>query len=442
MPVVFNQNNRVLPPNARAADVARATLQVVLPIQARKYDAAFQVNGYSGIIYSYLTAGLQCACQSKRSAITTRLNEEGKASPGLINEMLTANPDFGVRPYAQKTRVTPAYEATLHDGKSSFLEVSLGNDLPAPVPLATLFDDDDLDASNRNFGGFLSRTDQNSGDINANVTLEVDPETEASSLMSSFDESILGHSDVACPVCYGSGYVGGFEIYGGFRKVFNFQHPGVTLPAEAVINVHEEIPSIQSSIVSWREVFPVGVCGVDAFRLWDVDRQVYGFTTYIDEVLISAEAQLRLYCDGKPHTIKLVFQTETKFTHLELQLVQTDMLANFELPKLTKSSNMNLRDATDAFTVNLSPRVPYIKALDVIVESTFGKALQVKSVTGWNDRKFTTLGWDVEVRPTQPQELFSLLPRRRLKATMNKKSSVNVDNSSPNAGISGGYTRT
>ena len=212
--------------------------------------------------------------------------------------------------------------------------------------------------------------------------------------------------------------------------------------ADAVINVDEEIPSIETSTVSWTATLPSGPQGIDAFRLWNIDKQLFGFQTFVDDVLISAEAQLLKYCDGLPHTIGLVFTKATKFTHLELQVNQTEMTANFELPKLGKSSNTNLRDATDPFSVNLSPRIPFVKTLDVLVESTFGKALQVKSVIGWNDRNRTTLGWDIEVRPTQPQELFFLLPRRKLVATMNKKSSVNIDNSSPNARSAGGFSRT
>ena len=82
--------------------------------------------------------------------------------------------------------------------------------------------------------------------------------------------------------------------------------------ADAVINVDEEIPSIETSTVSWTATLPSGPQGIDAFRLWNIDKQLFGFQTFVDDVLISAEAQLLKYCDGLPHTIGLVFTKATK----------------------------------------------------------------------------------------------------------------------------------
>jgi hypothetical protein len=147
-------------------------------------------------------------------------------------------------------------------------------------------------------------------------------------------------------------------------------------------------------------------------------------TIRIDNTVITSAAAVSTYCDGRPHEVSFEWPSEVDFTHFEFQVNLSTEEVLFELPRLSKSSVQNLREATNPFSVNLSPVVPYIKALDVIVESTFGKALHVKDVTGWNEKRNSTLGWDVEVRPTQPQELFRMLPRRKPLATMNKKSIV------------------
>ena len=131
-----------------------------------------------------------------------------------------------------------------------------------------------------------------------------------------------------------------------------------------------------------------------------------------------------MYATGRPITIQLSFPEMTEFTHLEIQYGQSLMPANFELPNLTKNSNVSLREQTDHFTIHLSPRIPMVDTLDIIVESTSSKVLQVKGVTGTNDRRFTNLWWDIDVRPCQPQELFYLLPRRQPIALLNKPNLV------------------
>lgn len=420
MPIVQRSNTRVLPPNARSADVARATINAAIPIQNRKTDAAFQVNGYTGVLYSYLVTGTKCACQSKKQSVVTRLDEGGHASQTDINAMLTGNGNFGVRPYADKQPETVAYVTQRSQGKS-ILEVNLAGHLDRPVPLSSLFDDEDVASNDRFTSGLPDRIDLTGGNIHGTLEIASDPNLSVHSLLTDFDTSLLGHSDVSCPICFGSGYIGGFDILHGYRRVLNFQHPNIVLPAVAVIGAELDIPNITTSIVSWPVSFPAGCSSVDAFRLWNDTKQVFGFKTTVDGETVLTQQGLAKYCDGKEHVVELTFPDQEVFTHLEIQINQSDFSANFELPKLAKGSTQSLREVTDPFTVFLSPRVPYIKSLDVIVESTFGKALQVKTVTGLNDKRYSTMGWEVDVRPTQPQELFSMLPRRRPLETINTR---------------------
>ena len=429
MPIISRTNNRVLPPNARTADVARETLNRAIPIQNRKTDAAYQVNGYGGVLYSYLTSGLKCACQAKAKAVNTRLDKEGKASPEAINEMLTTSGGFGIRPYAQRKANTPAY-AEQRAQRGGILEVNLTGHSAQPVSIQSLFDHDDLQGANRYTDGRPDIIDFDPDNTSASLLVEHDTSTDVRGLITDFDTSLLGHSDVNCPICFGSGYVGGYDVLHGYRKVLNFQDKTIILPATALIAVEKDIPTLTTDRVSWNVTLPAGSVGVDAFRIWNDVTQVSGFKVTIDGHLISSDNSILGFCDGKVHLLAVQFNQEVTFTHLELQVNQSDFSANFELPKLSKGSTQSLRDATEAFTISLSPRVPTIKTLDVIVESTFHKALQVKTVTGLNDRHFTTMGWEVDVRPTQPQELFSLLPRRKPLESMNTRRMV-ISNPNP-----------
>jgi hypothetical protein len=307
------------------------------------------------------------------------------------------------------------------------------------VPLASLFDESDLDTSTRTpLGSLQDRPSTATGqdaDV-ATVLFEDDPDA-ASNRLSDFDGGLFGYTDISCPCCFGSGFLGGYSILSGKRVILNFQDPTTILPATAVILVEKEIPPILSTSAAWVVLLPAGTESVDALRLWNVTTPVNTGTISVDGVPLTKQAELLLYCDGRPHSISVNFSDTTEFTHLEIQLNQSTFPANFELPKLNKGSNVTLRETTDPFSISLSPRIPAVKTMDVIVESTFGKALQVKSVTGLNTRQLSTMGWEVEVRPAQPQELFWMLPRR-LPTSFANKTPIVRDNASPNQS----FTRT
>lgn len=118
MPLVHRTNNRVLPANARAVDVARSSIQRIAPTQARRYDAAFQVQGYHGILYTRLTSGTPCSCCNRQQTALdqVRLDDSGKADAGTINALLTGQ-DFGPRPLGQVA-------ATSKQAKASMLEIA------------------------------------------------------------------------------------------------------------------------------------------------------------------------------------------------------------------------------------------------------------------------------------------------------------------------------
>lgn len=430
MPIRQPSNRRVLPSNAKVVRTAREALHRVIPTQIRKYDAAFQVNGYSGILYHRLTTGLPCACQSKSKAVHSRLDADGKASQGDINRMILGAP-MGVSSYASR-------EKDPMDG--NYLEVKLG---PSPAIKPKIlsggygFQGDILEGS-----GLWSLDDvdelgtprpvETIGLDRRSISSEVPaPDVvvpEAVETETAFDPFLHGYSEVSCPICFGSGFVGGFQPLGGWRKVLTFQDPGMVLPAESEINVEEAFPSITTKTASFQNVqLPFGVQYVDAFRVWNKGTIVPVGTVRCDSTVLTKEDSIGALCDGRPHTLQFEWSAPVTFTHIELQLGYTTNCANFELPKTSLSGNQSVLEATDPFQVVLSPRVPIVSPMDVLVESTLGKVLQVTSVPQWVDSARTVLGWECDVRPVQPMELFCTLPRRSPTQVFNTRTGV-VDN--------------
>lgn len=408
MPIKFLGNNRVLPNNVRAADVARASVDRIIDVQNRKYQAAFQVQGYEAILYNALSHGTPCACHTVNHSLTPAsvLNEQGKATQETINGMLTGG-DFKIKVYG--IRPTRRDEPLPEGALPSMWEVD--NDAP-PDPVLG------LTSKRGRIGQPLDVYGTSEDDPRVGTVIEdgVGPngpaDLDINGLIRDFDASGFGLTDVSCPMCFGTGYLGGFSVFNGWRKVLNFQHPGAFFNGNAV-NVDEAVPYVDTDYVRFDNVLiPLHCVGVDAFRVF-ANRLIVGAEVGIDGEGLKDQIDVLRYADGKPHTIELQLDERVRFTHLELQLNQSDKSALFEFPKTSKSSAQNLLEATTPFTITMSPMIPYVQSKDIVVDSTMGKVFQVTTVNNWNDRRFHTLGWECEVRAVQPAELYDLLPRRR-----------------------------
>jgi hypothetical protein len=216
----------------------------------------------------------------------------------------------------------------------------------------------------------------------------------------------FGYTDSSCPVCFGSGYIGGFNVFRGWRTVLVPYEPSALLPPEATLELQDKPASVECTECSWVNVrLPLGVVSVDRIQVFHDDRPVPGSQLHVDGVPITSDAQFLGFCDGRPHLLRVSLTETGRISHLEIQLNQSEQSANFELPRQTKNSNMGLLERTDPFQVVFSPLISLVKAQDIVVESVTGRILQVKGCTSWNDRRATILGWEADVRPTQPQEI-------------------------------------
>jgi len=423
MSVVHRSNNRVLPSNARAVDVASSSLDRIAPVQARKYDAAFRVAGYSGILYNRLTSGVRCACTDHSKLASSRLGLDGKADSGLISSLLTGG-EFGVREYGTApARTAQESRDTLEIQPLSYLMAGIAYPDETNKP-PSLFD---VDAPMGT--GYMPATmsDHYSTDPNSPTARTIvssgtgpnGPVADSDLVEEIIDLGLhnpggMGNTDASCPVCFGSGFVGGFSVYRGWRRVLLPYAPEATLPPYAVVELLDKPARAMTDWCDFTVSLPSGVVSVDSVRVYMDDQMVDGARVLVDSVEITSDQDIVRFCDGKPHIVRVSLPDDTcTFSHLELQFNQSTESAYFEFPKQTKSSDMSLLERTEPFQITFSPLVPMVKTQDIVVESVTGKVLQVKSTTGWNDHRSRILGWESDVRPVQPHELYTLLPRRR-----------------------------
>lgn len=418
MGVVNGTNNRILPGNSRAVDVARNSIDRITKIQNRRYDNAFQVQGFQAILYWKRKGGMSCLCHSKGAASSV-LDESGNASPGVINELLTGS-QFGILPYGVRPQ-------------KPFLTVESGD--PAiglkisGVREPSIFEDDSP-FKNNFVGSPATRMSQGSSDSNRSKTYlkdgfsDVGPNTGEDTdglelinraLSSGLDMNTIGLQDTSCAVCFGTGFVGGFDIYNGCRIVLDTQSL-----VGATVNLEDSTPTATGlSFTFLPVVFPRGAIGLDTLKVWNDKKVVPVSSILVDGLQLKQDNGILAYCDGKPHVLTVKTDSEVTITHLEFQYNQSYRAALFEFPKLSQSSVETIIEKTDPFTINMSPVTPNVATGDIITDSTYGKVFLVQTSNWWNDKRRSVLGWDCEVRPCQPQELYQLLPRRRIIQTQN-----------------------
>lgn len=419
MPIKLNTNNHLLPSNVRVADVARQAIDLLAPVQRLKYHQAFIPQGYEAIVYHRLTSGVRCACHSKSSALKTRLGEDGNGDASFVNEMLTNGMQFGVEQYG--TRPANQVGALIDNPSkpSSLFHIDQDRiDQESNPQLPSVWDSDSSPAPERIIG---SHTDVWSNDPDNPLATTLIPdgvgpngpvETLIEVLPEGFDDSFgIGITDRACPICFGTNFVGGFDVYNGWRKVLNFQHPGADLGEDGNINFELFVPSVTGTQATFQVIFPNHGIGVDAVNCWN-GRKSVPCSFFVDDHPLLAPSDLLKYCDGKPHTLKVTFPDVTEWTHIEVQVNQSQQLAYLDFPKLQKGSIQTALEALQDFSLVVSPIVPLVRPNDIIAESTYGKVLHIKSTNMSNDKRWNILGWECDVRPVQPSELYNMLPRR------------------------------
>jgi hypothetical protein len=399
LPFIEQNNNRILPANARQADVAEKALTEIIPVQQRAYYSAFRVQGIEAVHYNRLYTGRKCNCQSAQKQINGILGKDGKADIGTINQMIT-----GTGPHEfNVTRYNVDQQRTTHSSASSpWAPVDKNQGVwdivtdGEEIPLA------DLLVPKKGYGD--------------NGPIE---EIDIDALVNDFDAATLGFSDVACPICFGTGYVGGFAPYHGHRNVLTAADVQLLPSGELDVLKRPFVyvgPGFNAIIT-----LPLGAIGIDVFTVWNGINKVPATYT-LDGTAVNGEADVLAKCDGKQHLLQVTGIRE--FTHIEMQFCLTTESVYFEFPKRPKSNNTDLLEQDEPFNIIMSPNVPTINSQDIIVEQQWGKVLVVQNVNPWNSRNRNVLGWEANVRVIQPQEIFRILPGRG--RTMNKDATTKM----------------
>lgn len=383
-------------------DVAKRAITDIMPIQQRRYQNAFEVQGYETLVYNRLTQGVACSCQANRKVFTGLLGEDGKMPQGHMNELLTGGMTFTVGAYGAR-----------QPGRDDLREPRKIPPLARDDQLwGELDDEDDIPPEFEVHGKRLSDPYVNVVDEGAGEGVNGPHQAQdLDEIVEVFDADELDQSSTRCTCCMGTGFVGGYSLLGGWRACLA-PHLTEVYQVQGTIEVNQTPHAFYASQVDFDVVLPRGLVYLDAFKVWNNTEQVHDAVIKIDDLPYSQQL-LTAMCDGRKHRLTVSFDDLSYFTHLEIQIGLTDKPSLLEFPRLQQGTNLKLTDLTEDVQINASPTIPKLTTRDVLVESTFGKTFIVGSSSWWNDNKRNVLGWDVTARVVQSNELVSGLPRRR-----------------------------
>lgn len=407
MPVINGSNNRILPANARAADVAAKAIDEILPTQQRRYLSAFRVQGYEVASYHRLHQGKKCSCNSSGKQLNSRLGLDGKADQGTINELLSGVKEFTVSPYGGDD------QRRIHNNEGQLSPFAPVNTNQGLFDIASIGDNDSpfaREVDTLDFG--------DNGPVNPQTLDE---------MVGDYDPLVGGYLESACPVCFGSGFVGGYTLNRGYRNVLTVTDVQIF---QGALDVSQTPFAATCSYFEFAVILPNGATICDAFGLWNGIKRV-PVSIMIDGDQVSNPAQSLKYCDGKAHlvTVKPFRQgTQLEFTHFEIQYGLSTESSYFEFPKMSSSSDTSVLDQLNPFGIVVSPDIPLLQSQDVIKDCTTGKTFMVKNVNDWNTKRRQVLGWECDVRVCQPQEIQNLLPKRNPQFTKNTQAGMVLDN--------------
>lgn len=369
-------NRRIHPQNGKVVSTAIKTIQTTAAISQEKYWNAFRVNGYTCSVYNILTQGKLCSCSSgsKSNVMQPILDEDGNAPREYIDQMLNGGLMNGSLDYGEIPSSMNSYKIKEFDSNAKPTSVNFSTELDTPN--SDYIEEDYTD-------DFLT------GELGGVTTSK-------------------------CSICYGSGFVGGFNLCFGNRLVLDTNYKNTFLFG---YSVHQEnLPYTYNSIsdksyIDFTVTLPKYLNNIICFNIKNNNLNVSA------DILASSDSNnfkpvtlsnLIEFCTGQPIILRV--SNVEEFTHIEIEFNLTDQPTYLEYPVISKTGDVTILDAIGDIQIYVSPIISEIKPKDIIVDNTLGKVWRVVSVNDHKDRNYNMHGWEINARLVQSYEVYSNLP--------------------------------
>lgn len=220
------------------------------------------------------------------------------------------------------------------------------------------------------------------------------------------DYKLTGVPSTSCNVCFGTQYVGGYNLYGGARSVLDaraFQHSGVLLDTSPI-----QVDCRNGDTLSAKIVVPKGATRVDHVGVYSNDI-LLDADIRLDGVQVG-EPNFLQFCTGLEQTLVITFTVPAKFTHFVLQYGYSDLYIDFS--RYVNSTQNDRFSQLGDFTLAVPPLTGAQNLKGSIVsDGVEGLVYRISEMTRSSNRFGNPLITECNARAVQPYETTYSLPR-------------------------------
>ena len=367
------------PKNAKIPDVASRSLEALAGAIQQQYINAIFVNGVDSIIYIRRENGRSCTCQ-----------------------------DIGISPVFQQGSTTLEVDGTF--GRATLDSLLTGDDIVFRDPGGRAGDT----AIDRHEHGpedtvvFKDEMEPRTSDPDQGIIV---PPTEE-------NVNILPSGSSGCALCFGTGYVGGFDIHLGYRETLDVTlNPTLTnLSLDHTLNPHRLWKKSSSvGTATFSIILPKAAIITHSLKVWD-NKELVSPLTYKLEIsegtwnTISA-TNLLTYCTGKPALIRLTTLVDDfRFSHVEIQVGYTSTPPKIDIPKFDEVLHAAVFEGIVGSPIILPPTLAKLNSSSMVRESLFGRIWRITNVRDWYDHRMNNHGYETTARLIQKYETSNILP--------------------------------
>lgn len=371
------------PTNTGMSHIAKDRIEHLVSSVNRKHQEALATDGVSGWLFTKVRAGLPCTCQTRELVETPiSLSEDSATVTQVSSSMGSVN-----APHIRSFRISDYHETA---GNSSIKITREGTDLKSiherRMAKPDNFRDEDM---------VPVEQDNAIDDILAMADGFTDPDDDAR--QKQIMPRLYGGEKTRCGICFGSGFVGGYQLHGGQRIVLdasqtyetsleNCEVDATTSPSSFVIE------RTGNKWVEWQLAVPTYFEKVLAINVYDnvepaVGRIIEAHTGngVWTELSTSFLESLRgiatiLHVRVRPVTSAPTFTNQLRFTHVEL-LYQLTATLKVDLPSLPKSVDFEQFDVLQTLSgVEFPASIPNLDREAVFVEDKYRQAWAVTEI--------------------------------------------------------------
>lgn len=297
---------------------------------------------------------------------------------------------------------------TLPLKQSSNSKYSVYEDATQPDRFAAQLNDDGVRGRKKTLAEHLF----NENDIGDKIEDISDPE-EVVNTLTDFSDPFNLFSDraIQCPICMGSGFIDGYNLYGGHRVVletsnlYKFYSENADIdetanPTKITVNPNGKLFWSLKLPKLWLNVLKIDVYNGQEI----INPDEYSFVWFSSNAngVMTAKSLQTLNETGEVIRLLLNFPTKTTFTHAVIVFSYREP-HKAQIPEVAQGWEQEFLDWNVNVTMELPPTID-IREGSYITESKYGKVWKVYALTPRFTEGGTVFGLTADVRALQPME--------------------------------------